>query len=208
MLESKEITNHEPALYATRADFCRLFEKDMNRLYLLSFLLTANHSIAEKCFVQGLEDSAKGNSVFKEWAESWARRTIIQNAIRMIHPRQTESSISSFPTSGTADHHLTDPAEIVEIVELPTFDRFAFVMSVLERYSDRECSLLLDCPRADVVAARIRAMQKIGKSAERYGNLNIVGPSVEAPNDWNSPLTEEQNASACLSALFPRRYLG
>ena len=49
----------------------------MNRLYLLAFLLTADHTTAEKCFVWGLEDSKKGNLVFKEWAQSWARRTII-----------------------------------------------------------------------------------------------------------------------------------
>ena len=30
---------------------------------------------------------ARGNRVFKEWARSWARRTIIQSAIRLIAPR-------------------------------------------------------------------------------------------------------------------------
>ena len=72
--------------YATSADFCRIFESDMNRLYLLAFLLTTDHVTAEKCFVLGLEDSKNGNLVFKDWAESWARRSIIANAIRMIHP--------------------------------------------------------------------------------------------------------------------------
>jgi hypothetical protein len=28
----------------------------------------------------------EGHHVFKEWAESWARRAVIQNAIRMIRP--------------------------------------------------------------------------------------------------------------------------
>ncbi len=43
--------------YATSADFCRIFESDMNRLYLLCYLLTADHGIAEECFVRGLEDT-------------------------------------------------------------------------------------------------------------------------------------------------------
>ena len=59
----------------------------MNRLYLLAFLLTTDHVTAEKCFVMGLEDSKNGNPVFKDWAQSWAGRTIIANAIRMILPR-------------------------------------------------------------------------------------------------------------------------
>src|ERR1700739_592378 len=68
MFGPKKLANLESTPYATRSDFCRIFKKDMNRLYLLSFLLTGKHSLAEKCFVSGLEDSAKGNPVFKEWA--------------------------------------------------------------------------------------------------------------------------------------------
>jgi len=52
----------------------------MDSLCLLSFLLTGEPSLAEKCFVRGLEDSRKGNPVFNEWAVSWARRTIISES--------------------------------------------------------------------------------------------------------------------------------
>src|SRR3984885_10550036 len=79
--------HHNSAAYATSTDFCRIFESDMNRLYLLAFLLTTDHASAEKCFVSGLEDSKTGSVVFKDWAQSWARRTIIASAIRMTHPR-------------------------------------------------------------------------------------------------------------------------
>ena len=37
----------------------------------------------------------------------------------------------------------------------------ADVMSVLERYSDLDCSVLLGCARRDVIAARIRGLQQI-----------------------------------------------
>jgi hypothetical protein len=40
------------------------------------------------------------------------------------------------------------------------------VMSVLEGYSDQECSLLLDCNRGEVMAARTRAIRQIAKSAD------------------------------------------
>jgi len=163
MLSARKITNQRPTSYATEADFCRIFRSDMNRLYLLSLLLTGNHATAEKCFVRGLEDSAKGSPVFKEWAQSWARRTIIRNAIRAIQPRPIDRHTSGRVTGG----HSTGEAErIAAVMELPAFDRFVFVMAVLERYSDQECSLLLDRSRDEVIAARTRAFEQVGRSAQ------------------------------------------
>jgi len=150
-------------LYASSADFCQIFEKDMDSLYLLSFWLTGDHSLAEKCFVRGLEDSQKGNPVFKEWTLSWARRSIIQSAIQMIRPRPTHNRTSISTSDRSAGHAMTQPAEIANLVELPQFERFVFVMSVLERSSDHECSLLLDCTRGDVIAARTWVLQQIAK---------------------------------------------
>jgi DNA-directed RNA polymerase specialized sigma24 family protein len=171
MFGARKVANQKPTPYATRADFCRIFERDMNRLYLLSFLLTGDRSTAEKCFVRGLDDSAEGNPVFKEWARSWARRTIIRNAIQMIRPRPTVSGTSNSTSDGSAAHDITEAAEIAEIIDLPAFERFSFLMSVLERYSDQECSLLLNCTRSDVVAARGRALQQMGISAARHSQL-------------------------------------
>jgi DNA-directed RNA polymerase specialized sigma24 family protein len=160
--------NREPTPYATRSEFCRIFERDMNSLYLLSFLLTGDRAIAEQCYVGGLHIAQEENQVFKEWVESWARRAIIQNAIRMIRPRLVADRAPSVPTSNL-DHSITERAEIAGIVHLPVFERFAFVMSVLERYSDQECSLLLGCKRSDVVAARTRALEHIARFAELNG---------------------------------------
>jgi hypothetical protein len=162
-----QISNQETTPYARGADFCLIFTKEMDSLYLLSFLLTGGHSLAEKCFVDGLEDSRKGNPVFNEWALSWARRTIIQRAIQMIWSLPPHSLTSSFPSDGGgASHAMTQPAEIANIVGLPKFERFVFVMSVLERYSSQECSLLLNCTRSDVIAARTWAVQQIARAAE------------------------------------------
>jgi hypothetical protein len=170
------VANNKAADYATPADFCRIFTKEMNQLYLLSFLLTADRTTAEKCFVEGLDSSQKESAVFKEWAQSWARRTIISNAIRMVHPRpeQSRRAMSSGVDSMgpiKAPGPLTIPEEIEAIVALDAFDRFAFVISVLEGYSDREASLLLNCGIADLAAARIRALQKIGGRAELHRKL-------------------------------------
>lgn len=174
MFGAKTIANHETTLYATRADFCRIFQDDVNRLYLLSFLLTGDEATAERCFVGGLRMSREGTPVFKEWAEFWARRSIILNAIRMIRPRLTDESESPASDRGV-DPAMTEPAEIADIVELPAFERFAFVMSVLERYSDHECSLLLACTRRDVTEARTRALQHMGRSAQLRHKLVTIG---------------------------------
>ena len=70
----------------------------MDNLHLLSFLLTADLAKAEECFVSGLEDCVEGTYVFRDWAQSWARRTIIQNAIRMLAPRKNHSTVADAPS--------------------------------------------------------------------------------------------------------------
>src|SRR5215469_10406300 len=76
----------QSAAYATGADFCRIFSENMKDLYLLALLLTADPVRAEQCFVAGFDDCSGGNRVFKEWAQAWARRVIIKNAIRLTNP--------------------------------------------------------------------------------------------------------------------------
>ena len=149
--------------YATAADFKQIFSDDINSLYLLSLLLTGSSEKAEECFVEGIGESTKENRVFKEWARSWARRTIIQSAIRVIGPG--ERSVTAIRTADLERVMEKVPmilhAEVCAILELAPFERFVFVMSVLERYSDNDCSILLGCARRDIVTARAHAMQQL-----------------------------------------------
>jgi DNA-directed RNA polymerase specialized sigma24 family protein len=57
-------------------------------------------------------------------------------------------------------------AEIAAVARLEPFERFVYVMTVLERYSDHECSILLGCARRDVLAARTRALQQLGSAMD------------------------------------------
>lgn len=166
MLGAKKFTRQRATEYATRADFCRIFSTDMKSLYLLSFLLTGDHSSAERCFVGGLEDSTKSNAVFSEWARSWAHRKIIENAIRMVRPTPNHNNSSSDAGYGRTVRAVTERPEISAVIALAAFERFVFVMSVLEGYSVNNCSLLLACTGAEVNVARTRALQDIGISAE------------------------------------------
>jgi hypothetical protein len=149
-----------PAPYASSDDFRRIFCEQNDSLRRLSLLLTADQEKAEQCFVSGLEESVNGSPVFKEWAHSWARRTIIQNAVRVITPRPVEEHApSSFDSGGTT--LAVEQVETALVLQLEPFERFVYVMSVLERYSDLDCSVLLGCARREVIAARIHALQQI-----------------------------------------------
>lgn len=197
MFGKRKIGSEMSFPYAMKTDFCQIFERDMNQLYLLSFLLTGDRTIAEQCFVGGLHIAQEENHVFKEWAESWARRAIIQNAIRMVRPRKASEDTGSRAIS-SPDHTLMKHVEIAGIVDLPAFDRFAFVMSVLERYSDKECSLLLGCSRDDVARARTRALERLGKSADVARRLASVD-SNKAGQD-NSEFGARLTAASTLAA--------
>ncbi|MBZ5612754.1 MAG: hypothetical protein LAO23_02005 [Acidobacteriia bacterium] len=149
--------------YAMPADFCRMFEDRLDHLFTLALLLTADRYKAEQCVVAGLEDCLQANAVFREWAHSWARRTVVKNAVRMI-------SSSSLRNEAKTVARIPEPDTLADgITSLPPFDRFVYVLSVLEKYSDRECSMLLDCTVEKVMAARTRALQALAG----VGNRNV-----------------------------------
>lgn len=188
MPTAAQIANERDMQYATSTDFCQIFHQDMNSLHLLSLLLTGDHDKAEQCFVEGLENALGRNRVFKEWARSWTRRVIVQNALRMINPRPDQRN--GFNSVSINSKHGTRPAErqeLAAVLHLQPFDRFVFVMSVLEGYSDHDCSVLLSCARRDVLAARVRALQQIGEAAQSY-RKNQRGSNSNEPILHNNAL--------------------
>ena len=161
MLQATQVSTNGSTAYATVDDFRRIFSEGMSDLYLLALLLTADARKAEQCFVAGIGDSVEGNRVFKEWAYSWARRTIIQQAIRMIEPTQEKQTIA-------ATEQVSPEIEprLRTILKLAPLERFVFVMSVLEGYSSQDCSILLGCSRQAVVNVRARALEHLADTAE------------------------------------------
>ena len=151
--------------YATRDDFRKIINEDLTGLYQLSFVLTGDHQKAERCFVAGVEDCAKENRVFREWARTWAKRVIAENAIRELNPRPKDSNSSSLPSPLSHDRQ---PSGFIghfdanAVLRLADFERFAFVLCVLERYRIHECALLLGCSDPDVREARVRAIAELG----------------------------------------------
>lgn len=156
----KQIEKVQHGQYASIEDFRQLFTEEMNSLYRLALLLTADDEKAEECFVAGLEDSTQANRVFGSWARSWAKRTIVQNAIHVLQPHEGATSAARAPIHDDIPQSMSDFG-LGHVLALEDFERFVFVMSVLERYSDRECALLLGCLVHDIHEARSRAFQQV-----------------------------------------------
>jgi hypothetical protein len=169
MEEGGEVTqkykNTRSNLYATRNDFCHIYVEEMNGLFLLSLLLTADPQKAEQCFLSGFEDSVRNNYVFKERAHSWARRSITLHAIRLLCPRPGEETESNgarlSPLIENVPVEVQAYPDFARIVALGSFERFVCIMSILEKYSAQECSLLLDCFRRDVINAQATAVRHL-----------------------------------------------
>lgn len=166
---------NRPSEYASSADFERIFQEEMNSLYLLSFLLTADKTLAEQCFVSGLEDAVNGNPVFKEWAHSWSERVIIQSAVRAMKPQSNDETVESRSNADDRENLSVPHRFFAAILDLDTFARFVYVITVLEHYSDQECSALLGCARRDVLPARIRALQHVGSGITKLNNSGADG---------------------------------
>jgi hypothetical protein len=150
--------------YATCRDFLKIFDEDMHGLYQLSFLLMGDHQKGERCFVAGIENCAKENRVFREWARVWAKRVIVQNAIRELQPRPSHSdSFALVPTAFSHKNGSSEHFDVDAVLGLADFERFVFVLCVLERYREHECALLLGCSASEVREARTQAMQELAK---------------------------------------------
>jgi DNA-directed RNA polymerase specialized sigma24 family protein len=142
---------------ANRPDFCEVLEQELKPLYLLAFLLTANHKAAEQCFDATVEQALYEPALLKDGVRSYIKRSLIRNAIVMLSP-------PSAPNHAKRDlwtavpHKAVGDDEIGGVTQLPPLERFVFVMSVLERCSDGECSLMLGCGTRNVAKARMRAL--------------------------------------------------
>ena len=149
--------------FTTPSDFCRTFKQDMKSLYLLSLLLTGGRRSAVQCFVSSLGDCLDMKPVFKDWTDFWTRHIVVRSAIRMLSPAVNPSGEDSSSHISQIDVALSPVLRAV--LRLGTFERFVFVMSVLEGYSDRDCALLLGSSTRDVVAAKAKAFEHLGRTS-------------------------------------------
>ena len=153
-------TANARADYAKPADFCNLFTNDTKPLYLLAFLLTANHEESEQCFVSTIKKAFEEQAVFKEWMRSWVKRCLIKNAIETVSPASARYG-QKRDLWETGQHGTPRECEIDTVTKLDPFERFVFVLSIVERHSNWHCALLLGCSTNRVAYARMRALRRL-----------------------------------------------
>jgi len=187
--EKPEIASFR-AEYAKRADVCEVLERDMNCLYLLAFLLTANHKEAEQCFVATVDEALNERTVFKEWARTWVKRCLIKNAVRIVSPTTRARSGEIRNLWSTARDVMPGECKIDSVTRLRPLERFVFVMSVLERDSGWECSLLLSCSTKEVAQARMRALGRLPGVGVHHPGSEVPSVVAFASHSMKAPIGE------------------
>ena len=160
MLQPIQLGDERATRYATVTDLFAMFNEEMHSLYLLAFLLTADHDKAEQCLDCAMGECVEWIGAFTDWAHSWGRRAVLKRAIQMIGPvpeHTDEVSIITLKVWATSGE---DNSPFAAILLLDPFERFVFVMSTLEGQSDAECAVLLRCSRRDVMMTRVLAVKR------------------------------------------------
>ena len=155
MLEPMHFADERATSHATVADFLKTLNEEMPCLYLLSFLLTADHDKAKQCLISAIGECVEGIGVI-DWARLCTRRAVLKHAIQLIRPAPEKAdNVSFINLQRPATSAQTD--SFAGVLLLDVFERFVFVMSILEGQSDQECALLLRCSPRDVMMARVLA---------------------------------------------------
>jgi hypothetical protein len=167
MLETTHFAGEGATPYATVTDFRETFTHEMYSLYLLSLLLTADNDKAERCFVGAMGECVEETGVFMEWARSWARWAVVKHAIQMVMPvPEHADSLSFISLKESATSAENNP--FGAILALDAFERFVFVMSILEGRSEQDCAVRLRCSRRDVMIARVLALKRVASADAAY----------------------------------------
>ena len=163
MLEPMQFVNEIGTSYANLIE-------EMPSLYLLSFLLTADHDKAEQCLVSAIGECREGIGVSMDWTRFWTRRAVIKHAIQLIMPAPEHADdVSRISLKGPA--RWGDNISFAPILLLEAFERFVFVISILEEQSDEECAILLRCSRRDVMMARVLSLQRQSSTDVQPGEV-------------------------------------
>ena len=167
-LNTRRVAADATSQFPTCEDFRKLFTEDVHGLHLLSFILTADHEKAEQCFVAGLDECVDGDSVFREWAHPWAKRMIVRNAVQMIspHPGTARSTPCTFCFAGKANlaEIALEDGLFARVLALDDFERFVYVLSILEGYSIQDCAGLLGTLQQTITETRVLALKHVADS--------------------------------------------
>jgi DNA-directed RNA polymerase specialized sigma24 family protein len=166
------LSANQKDLNATAEDFEHLFAQKTTDLLRLALHLTTDAEKAENCVILAMRDCFFRSSVSKDQVDTWARRMVMRNAIRLVWGTPNDilgESGFEFHLQ-PSDFSLEALQESVAILTLPDLDRLALVICVLERYSILDCALLLRRAPQEVYDAIVRATSQVLPLEERSGN--------------------------------------
>ena len=159
--------------YASKEEFVSVFEREKPGLQRLALSLTVNSGTAKRCLIRAFRECIASSSVSKEWVHCWTRRLVIRNAINLVMGPEGVNP-NNDADNGLIDFSLGDSrgacAMPEAIFNFPKFERFVFIICVLERYSILDCALLLGKSPRDVFEAR----QRVGNQAGQIDELNNI----------------------------------
>ena len=138
--------------------------EEMSELYLLAFMLTADKETAAECVLDAMDDylnSSVGNLI--DWVGSDGKRAVIVHAVRLVGPKVKALHSWSLP-DGTRPSIAPNYQPFAVITTLNAFERFVYVLTILEGYGEEECASVLQCLQAEVVAASKLSDQLFGLS--------------------------------------------
>jgi hypothetical protein len=126
---------------------------DFTKMYLLSFLLTADKMMAERCFSDAMEESVSSSGAAADWANGPGRGAVVRRAIQAIRP--VPKRVQSWSFASGARPLLASAHEPFSVItSLGAFERFVFILTVLEGQSEEECAALLECELEDIADSR------------------------------------------------------
>ncbi len=164
-----DVTSDE---HACPEDFRRVFTEQGSSLYKLSLLLMGNRADAEQCFVAAFHQTVEVTGVPKHAIRSRAKLAIVQQAVHASKPRLERKLggrlLSCNVLARDYLETLSGPQTLIRrVLSLRVFERFVFVLCLLERHSVEDCAVLLSCDVQDVLEGRTRALVGIASSGAR-----------------------------------------
>jgi hypothetical protein len=161
--------------YVSKEEFVGVFESEQVGLQRLALLLTANSDAAAQCLSLALQQCLATSFVFKGWALSWMRRVVISSAISLVMGSgqllfvkangEAEKTLTTYPEGEL----LVPVANVQRILGFSQFDRFVFVICVLERYSVHDCAALLGRSLRDINDSLQRTNRQL-EDLDDFGN--------------------------------------
>lgn len=161
------------------ADLAQGWLDEITDLYLLCFLLTADKMMAEQLFADAMDEYVGSPAAASgAWARGQGRASVIRRAIQVIRPVPKQAQSWSSRLAGRPlVSSVHEPFSA--ITSLGTFERFVFVLSVIEGESDETCAALLACDLAEVERSRDLAMTLIS-ATEKEDGTSMLGDAVPA----------------------------